>query len=103
MRHKFQKGNPGKPKGAKNKKTVTLRETINNFLAENFNVIKMDFETLTAKERAKVYCDLLQYGLPKLQSTQLITDFEKMTDQQLEDVIRELKTSVVTNHLKIAQ
>jgi len=69
-----QSGNPnGKPLGTKNKTSNHLRELITDFLSENFEKVRDDFETLSPKERTKLYCDLLQYGLPKLQSVNLET------------------------------
>ena len=70
-------GNPeGRPKGAKNKNIMQLREMINGFLETNFEKIICDFEELKPKERVKLYCDLLQYGLPRLQAVQSATEFE---------------------------
>lgn len=86
-------GNPsGKPKGAKNKVSLQLRETITDFLENNFEKVARDFSKLQPKDRAKLYCDLLQYGLPKLQSVSLAMDFEKLTDEQLNKIIDELKS-----------
>ena len=93
----FEKGNSGnpegRPKGAVNKTSSQLRETITDFLDNNFEKIVTDFEGLKPKERVKVYCDLLQYGLPRLQAIQLETDFERLTDEQLDDIIESLKQS----------
>ena len=89
----FQKGEGGRPKGAVNKTSSQLRETITDFLDNNFEKIVTDFEGLKPKERVKVYCDLLQYGLPRLQAIQLETDFERLTDEQLDDIIESLKQS----------
>ena len=93
----FEKGNSGnpegRPKGAVNKTSSQLRETITDFLENNFEKIVTDFEGLKPKERVKVYCDLLQYGLPRLQAIQLETDFERLTDEQLDDIIESLKQS----------
>lgn len=87
-------GNPeGRPKGATNKTSLQLREMITDFLETNFEKIKNDFEMLSAKERAKLYCDLLQYGLPKLQTVQLETDFERLPDDQLDFIIETLQKS----------
>ncbi len=80
-------GNPqGKPKGAKNKTGLQLRETITDFLNDNFTKIVKDFNTLKPKDRVKLYCDLLQYGLPKLQSVTL-----ENTEQQ-KFIIRVVRT-----------
>lgn len=81
----------GKPKGAKNKTGSILRETISNFLDENFTLITKDFHELQPKDRTKLYCDLLQYGLPKLAAEQTISEFDTLTDEQLNTIIEALK------------
>lgn len=90
----FEKGNSGnpdgRPKGTNNKLSKQLRETINDFLETNFEVVINDFEKLTPKERLKFYCELLQYGLPKLQAVQMGTEFENLSDEQLNFIINEL-------------
>lgn len=95
----FKKGNSGnpagKPKGAKNKVTLQLRELITQFLEERFETIVSDFKKLEPKERVKFYCDLLQFGLPKLQSTSTEIEFEKLTDEQLDEIIERLKKSAI--------
>jgi hypothetical protein len=95
---KFQDGNSGKPKGAKNKIGLQLRETIAEFLSDNFSKVEADFHSLKPKERVRLYCDLLQYGLPKLQAVSLEFDFEKLTDEQLDEVIERLKKSAEEIH-----
>lgn len=88
-------GNPdGRPKGSINKVTQQLRETITDFLETNFDNVIQDFEGLTPKERCKFYCDLLQYGLPKLQTVQLDETeipYERFTDEQVDLIIQELR------------
>jgi len=90
----FEKGNSGnpdgRPKGTNNKLTKQLRETINDFLETNFESVIQDFEKLTPKERLKFYCELLQYGLPKLQAVQKDNEFENLSDEQLNFIINEL-------------
>ena len=92
---KGKSGNPsGKPTGAKTKVGIQLRETINSFLSDNFDLITQDFRDLRPKDRTKLYCDLLQYGLPKLQAVSNEFDFERLTDEQLNEVIEKLKKSI---------
>ena len=84
-------GNPGgKPKGAVNKLSLELRESIQGFLMGNFESVMNDFEKLSPKDRVKLYCDLLQYGLPKLQATTLDMGFDLLTNEQLDDIVNRL-------------
>lgn len=87
----FKKGNPGKPKGAKNKASEKLRFTISTFLEREFKTIQKDFKTLSPRERAKLYTDLLPFAVPKLQAISMEMDFGKMTEEQLDQIINELK------------
>ncbi len=85
-------GNPeGRPKGSANKTGVQLREMITDFLENNFEKVVTDFNELTPKDRVKLYCDLLQYGLPKLQAVQIETEFERLPEDQLQAIIDGLK------------
>ena len=94
MFKKGKSGNPkGKPPGALNNTTKELREMVSNFLLNNFEQVVQDFQELKPKERARLYCDLLQYGLPRLQNVSMDLEFDKMTDQQLDKIIHELKQS----------
>ena len=87
----------GRSKGATNKTTRQLRETISDFLTKNFEKIERDFNKLSPKEKLKAYCDLLQYGLPKLQSVSMGFQLEKLTDEQLGEIIDELKHTASEN------
>lgn len=91
--HKGVTNNPnGRPAGIPNKDTKKIRELINDFLDDNFDNIVEAFNQLQPREKVKFYIDLLQYGVPKLQATDLKTDFDKLTDEQLDKIINELKT-----------
>jgi hypothetical protein len=92
---KGQSGNiNGRIKGSQNKMTKQLRETIILFLERNYTRLENDFDSLSPRDRIKVYCDLLQYGLPKLQSVQLESDFDSLSDTQLDKIITELKENI---------
>lgn len=88
-------GNPeGRPRGATNKTSSQLREMITDFLENRFEKVIQDFEELKPKDRVKLYCDLLQYGLPRLQAVQLETEFDRLPDDQLQAIIDGLKIAV---------
>ena len=88
---KGKSGNPnGRPPGSKNKAGEGLRELISGFLEQRFEQLVNDFELLEPKDRIKVYTDLLQYSVPKLQAVSSSIEFEKMTDEQLDEIINQL-------------
>lgn len=69
---KGKSGNPeGRPKGAANKETKTLRERLNSLLDANFEQLQDDLKSLTAKERIEAYTKLLEYCLPRLGKTEI--------------------------------
>ncbi len=93
---KGQTNNPsGRPKGTPNKITANLRSRINDFLTDNWGNLQNDFDKLEPKERLQFYEKLLQYGLPRLQNTQLSTDFEKLSEEQLDYMINNLISKAV--------
>lgn len=88
---KFKQGEGGRPKGSPNRVTGELREWISNFISNNKDLIQQDFNTLDPKDRIMMFEKLLKYALPTLQSTSLSNDFEKLTDEQLDKIIDELR------------
>ena len=83
----------GRPKGKPNKVTCNLREWINDFINGNREQVEADFKALEPKDRIVMFEKLLKYTLPTLQATSLTADFEKMTDEQLDEIINRLKNS----------
>lgn len=84
-------GNPGgRPKGSPNKISNKLRKTITAFLSDNFKKITEDFHLLPPKDRAKLYCDLLQYGLPKMREMSMGLGLERLTDEELHEIFNQL-------------
>jgi hypothetical protein len=92
---KGQSGNPaGRPLGAANKATAKMRQTITDFLDEQFLKVKEDFTKLKPRDRVRLYIELLQYSVPKLQSVQLETDFDNFSDEQLQIIVDELTKKI---------
>jgi hypothetical protein len=87
-------GNPGgRPAGSKNKAGEGLRNLISDFLEQRFKQVVEDFEQLEPKDRIKVFTDLLQYSVPKLQAVSNSIEFEKLSDEQLDTIINQLVQS----------
>ncbi|MFH0756563.1 MAG: DUF5681 domain-containing protein [Bacteroidota bacterium] len=85
-------GNPnGRPKGVPNKISGEIRQAIGDFLIERLPEIREKWTKLEPKDQLNFWRDLLRYAVPMLQTTELISDFEKMSDDQLREVINELK------------
>lgn len=60
----FKAGEGGRPKGAKNKVTIEVKEFLSNFLNENLSTLQEDFDNLESKERLYFIEKLLKYVVP---------------------------------------
>jgi len=89
---KFEKGNSGRPKGAKNKVNSQMRDLIQKLFDDNYQKIQQDLEVLEAKDRLKFLSDLLPYLLPKLQSTMYSQNInlDSMTEEDLDILIERI-------------
>lgn len=89
---KFEKGNAGRPKGAKNKVNGQMRDLIQKLFDDNFDTIQQDLESLDAKDRLKFLSDLLPYLLPKLQSTTYSQkiDLDSLSEEDLDLLINRI-------------
>jgi hypothetical protein len=92
MMGKFEKGNPGKPKGAKNKVNTEIRGLIQKLFDDNYQTIQDDLEALEPKDRLKFLSDLLPYLLPKLQNTthSQEIDLDGMSEEDLDILIERI-------------
>ncbi len=63
---KGKTNNPdGRPAGSKNKCTAELRNLITEFLNDNFEQVKQDFQDMQPQDRLHFYTKLLQFALPR--------------------------------------
>lgn len=89
---KGRTNNPnGRPAGLVIKMSRDLRKSITEFLEKHFDEVVATWEKLSDQDKVKFYRDLLQYAVPRLQSTQLRTEYDLLTDEQLDHIIDELK------------
>lgn len=84
------KKKPGRPPGSKNKLGMQLRETITAFCENNFQQVQDDFQALPAKERVKLYCELLPYVVPRLQAATMDVSIERLSEDQIDTIIERL-------------
>lgn len=80
----------GKPKGAVNKLSKDMRQTITDFLQDHWPEVEKEFSKLKGRDKVNFYRDLLQYSIPKLQAVAVALEFEKLTDEQLEILCNQL-------------
>jgi hypothetical protein len=81
----------GRPKGIPNKSTNDLRQWVGEFIEGQKEQILQDWQALDPKDRIMYFEKLMRYVMPTLTATTLQTDFDRMTDDQLDYIINELK------------
>lgn len=86
----------GRPKGIPNKSTNDLRQWVGDFIDGQREQILQDWQALEPKDRIMMFEKLMRFVLPTLQATTLQTDFDRMTDDQLDRIIFELKQEIST-------
>lgn len=78
-------------KGTPNKATVMNKQLINNLLADysDSGLMSKDFMSLEAKDRMTIAEKLMQYVMPKMQSTSVdlaVTDEKKTLESTLNEL-----------------
>ena len=85
-------GNPnGRPRGSRNRNS--LREKVETLLDANFDQIQGWIEEMEPKDRATFLLRLLEYSLPKLRSTEFISEFDNLSDEDLYEIINRLTSN----------
>ena len=88
---KNKSGNPsGRPKGIANKSTSSLRDWITGFIDDNRQQMKEDWVALEPKDRIVLFEKLLRFALPTLQATTMDFGFDKLNEDQLDEIINRL-------------
>lgn len=80
----------GRAKGTPNKVTLSLRNSVNSFLKKNMKDLQANYNQLEAKDKLAFIEKLLKYVLPQKQQTQI--DFSQMTEDQLDQIIKNLNS-----------
>ncbi|TXF75925.1 DUF5681 domain-containing protein [Chryseobacterium sp.] len=91
-------GNPnGRPKGSKNKKTESIRETFIDFVEKNLDRLQEDFDSLDAKDRFKYLFEMTKFFLPSLKAVEFGNILDEMSEQDFETLINKLKNEYKLN------
>jgi hypothetical protein len=95
---KGHSGNPaGRPRGAGNKISTQLRQSINAFLEDNMETVLAEWKKLEGRDKVNFWRDLLRYSIPQLQSIEMQSDLEKLDEQQLERLYQDLRAEMLRN------
>lgn len=91
-------GNPnGRPKGSKNKKTETIRETFIDFVEKNLDRLQKDFDSLEPKDRFKYLFEMTKFFLPSLKAVEFGNVLDEMSEKDFETLIEKLKNEYSIN------
>ena len=82
----FKPGNPGRPKGSKNKVSKAVREAIGNFVNDNVDNVQMWFDDLDYKDKLFYLKEFLPFVIPKMKEIKSdpsentpLFDYDKMS------------------------
>lgn len=87
----FKPGEGGRPKGAKNKVTIEVKEFLSNFLNENLSTLQADFDNLESKERLYFMEKLLKYFVPLKADHNISPPRNKYEDWTLDQINAEVE------------
>ena len=88
---KGKTGNPnGRPKGSPNKVTQGVREWLSKLIDDNREQMQKDLASLEPKKRLQMLEKFMQYTVPKMQSVEAKIDLDRLTSDQLDQLIKEL-------------
>lgn len=76
----------GRPKGSPNKSTDEVRAMLQAFIETNVEKLQSDFDKLEPKDRLSILERMLKHILPPP-----LNELEKLTDEQLDELITRLK------------
>ena len=80
--------------GTPNKATATTKQFIQELLEENYNTIRDDLPKMTPKDRVTALLSLVPYIVPKQMATAATVAIERLSDEQINDVVEQLLTDI---------
>lgn len=74
----------GRQKGSTNKIAVTLKESIVNFIEEDFESVRDIIRKMDARDRATFYIKLMEFVMPKNTAVDMTSGGEKIVQTKFE-------------------
>lgn len=84
---KFGTGKPGKPKGAKNRTTLEIKDFLNQFISENLNDLQANYDKLEPEKKLMFFERVLKYVLPQQREINQTIDVSQLTESELDKLI----------------
>lgn len=84
----------GRQPGTPNKVTADIREALRAILEKEIEQLPELLSVIKPEKRAEILSRLLQYVIPRIQNIELPSVFERLSDEQLDEIIERLKNSV---------
>lgn len=86
-----ESGNPkGRPKGAKGKASKDVKALLAKIVSDNIPSVQRDLSQLEPKERLIILEKLMAYVIPKATTTQNNINVDKLTEEQINQIIESL-------------
>ena len=85
----------GRAKGTPNKTTSSIREWLTKLVNKNKRQIQQDLDALDPKSRLEALAKFLPYIAPKQQAVAAAVDLNRLSDDQLDQVIEQIAANVM--------
>lgn len=94
----FQQGHKkvgGRRAGTPNKATTSLRNWVRLFVTRNAKQAQRDLDALDPKDRLILLEKFMRYTIPQQQAVAAAVDLNRLSDDQLNQVIEQIAASVM--------
>ncbi len=84
----------GRAKGTPNKVTSTLKEWLLEVVNSNRKQMEQDLKELEPRERLQILERLLPYIIPKQQAVSAVIDYDKLSEEQIDNIVAEVTKGI---------
>lgn len=84
----------GRTKGTPNKVTSTVKEWLAELIDKNRKQMEKDIKQLEPRERLQVLEKLMPYVIPKQQAVNAVIDYDKLSEEQIDNIVAEVTKGI---------